>query len=72
MFQFFEGIASTLGVAVDFIVSLFATLVTFITEIPKALAFLVSAVAYLPPFLMAFVLPFIGICILLNIINKGS
>lgn len=72
MFQFFEGISSTLGIAVDFIKSLISTFITFIVEIPKALAFLVSAVAYLPPFLMAFVLPFIGICILLNLINKGS
>ena len=68
MFGFFNGITSTLSVEVDFIVSLFATLVTFITEIPKALAFLVSAVVYLPPFLLTFVFPFIGICVLLNLI----
>lgn len=72
MFQFFDGISSMLGVVVDFIKSLVATFITFVVEIPKAFGFLVSAVAYLPPFLMTFVLPFIGICILLNLINKGS
>ena len=72
MFQFFEGITSMIGVVVDFIVNLFTTLITFITEIPKALAFLISAIAYLPPFLSMFVFPFIGICVLLNLINKGA
>lgn len=72
MFGFFEGVVGTLQIAVDFIVSLFEGLLTFITEIPRALAFLVSAVVYLPPFLYVFIMPFIGICIILNIINKGS
>lgn len=72
MFQFFEGIASTLEVAVDFIKNLVATFITFVTQIPKALGFLISAVAYLPPFLTMFVLPLIGICVLLNLINKGA
>lgn len=72
MFEFFDSIGASLGIVVDFIKSLVATFIMFFTQIPKALAFLVSSVAYLPPFLLMFVLPFIAICALLNLINKGS
>lgn len=72
MFGFFNGIVSTFSIVVDFIVSAFEMIVFIVTQIPKALAFLISATSYLPPFLLSFVLLFISVCVILNLINKGA
>lgn len=72
MFGFFNGIVATFSIVVDFIVSAFEMIVYIVTQIPKALAFLVTVTAYLPPFLLTFVMLFVSVCVVLNLINKGS
>lgn len=72
MFQFFNSIASALGILYDFIESIFKLIMMLFTEIPKAVGFIVTSVAYLPPFLTTFVLLFVSIIVILNVINKGA
>lgn len=72
MFNFFEQIANIIGFVIDFVISAFTMLITLITQIPPALAFLAAAVVYLPEFLTTFVLLFIGTAVVLQIINKGD
>lgn len=72
MFKFFDSVTSLVQIAVNFIVSLFQMVVFLFEQIPKALAYVGVVTALLPPFLSTFVLLFVGIIVVLQIMNKGS
>ena len=72
MFQFFQSIANLIGIVINFIVSTFKMIMLIITQIPQAVAFVVTSVAYLPPFLVTFVMLFVATILIINLINKGS
>lgn len=72
MFKFFESISNLIGIIVNFVVSAFKMIMMIITQIPQAIAFVVTSVAYLPPFLVTFVLLFVATVVIINLINKGS
>lgn len=72
MFQFFDSIANLIGFIINFVISAFQMLLTVITQIPVALAFVSTAVVYLPAYLKTFALLFVGTCVVFNIINKGE
>lgn len=72
MFQFFKAIADTIGMLIDYVVSLIEMVIFFITSIPSAVAYIGAIVLYLPVFLRAFVLLFISIAVILQIMNKGN
>ncbi|MCI8958662.1 MAG: hypothetical protein HFG62_06040 [Lachnospiraceae bacterium] len=72
MFKFFESITGIVQIAVDFIVSMFQMVVFLFDQIPKALAYVGVVTALLPAFLKTFVLLFVGIIVVLQIMNKGS
>lgn len=72
MFTFFQGIASMITTIVDFVISLFNMLFIVIAQIPQALTFIGTAVAYLPDFVKVFVLLFVGTCVAINLINLGG
>nr|WP_303038095.1 hypothetical protein [Enterocloster clostridioformis] len=72
MFNFFQSIADTIGMIIDYVISLIQMVLFFITSIPKAVAYIGAIVLYLPVFLRAFVLLFISIAVILQIMNKGE
>lgn len=72
MFKFFESITGIVQIVVDFIVSMFQMVVFLFEQIPKALAYVGVVTALLPAFLKTFVLLFVGIIVVLQIMNKGS
>ncbi len=72
MFKFFESITGIVQIAVDFIVSMFQMVVFLFEQIPKALAYVGVVTALLPAFLKTFVLLFVGIIVVLQIMNRGS
>lgn len=72
MFKFFESITGIVQIAVDFIVSMFQMVVFLFEQIPKALAYVGVVTVLLPAFLKTFVLLFVGIIVVLQIMNKGS
>ncbi len=72
MFKFFESITGIVQIAVDFIVSMFQMVVFLFDQIPKALAYVGVVTALLPAFLKTFVLLFVGIIVVLQIMNRGS
>lgn len=72
MFKFFESITGIVQIAVDFIVSMFQMVVFFFEQIPKALAYVGVVTVFLPAFLKTFVLLFVGIIVVLQIMNRGS
>ena len=72
MFKFFESIVGLVQIVVDFVVSAIEMIVFFFTQIPKAIAYVGVVTALLPPFLSSFVLLFVGIIVILQLMNKGS
>ena len=72
MFEFFNSIIDWIQVLVNYLVSFFKFLITFITMIPKGLGWLVLMFGYLPAFVSAFAVTFVVISIVLQIMNKGS
>ena len=72
MFNFFNSIANLIGFIINFFVSAIQMIITIITQIPVALAFIASAVVYLPAYLKVFGLLFVGTCVIINVINKGD
>lgn len=72
MFQFFNSFAQIVNIVIDFVVSAVEMVVFLFTNIPKAIGYVVSVVAYLPPFLSTFVMLFVAIIVVLNLLNKGS
>lgn len=69
MTAFFQTIASILSSAAMFIVNLFSMLLMMITTIPKALAYVIGAVGYMPPFVGSVILTSISIAAVIVIIN---
>ena len=72
MFQFFEAIGHIFTTAVDFVVGLFAMLLSLVKLIFNVQLFLFEVVSHLPPFLIVFALGFISLAILFQVLNKGS
>lgn len=72
MLNFLEQIGSIISLVIDFVVTAVTMLIMLVTNIPTALAFLASAVVYLPEFLTSFVLLFVGTAVVLQVINKGE
>lgn len=72
MFQFFEGIVGFIQTIVSFIINIFELLFFVVTSIVRAVTWLFACVAYLPPFLTAFLLVPISLAIVFQIMNKGS
>ena len=72
MLEFIKSLSEILGMIGDFIINLVKTLLMLITAIPKALLFITSAVASLPPFVLSVVLVSIAVCIAVTILNGGK
>lgn len=72
MFKFFDFIVSCASSIIGFVQSAFEIIAVLITKIPLAISYVMASLVYLPPFLVAYISVFIGIIVVLNIINKGS
>lgn len=72
MFAFFSAVASFITTAVNFIFNMFMLLIELITSMIRAVTWLFACIAYLPPFMTAFVLVPISLAIIFQLLNKGS
>lgn len=72
MFEFFNAIGGFVTTIVNFIVNAFEVLALVIGSMIRAVAWLFACLAYLPPFLVGFVVVPISIAIIFQVINKGS
>lgn len=66
MFAFFSSVIQLIGFVINFVINVFKMLIMLVTQIPKAIAFIVLSVTYLPPFLVTFIMLFIAISVTLN------
>ncbi len=72
MFQFFSSIAGFITSIVGYVVGMFSMLVDLLLSMAKAVVWLFACIAYLPPFLTAFVLVPVSLAIIFQVMNKGS
>lgn len=72
MIAFFDSLSEILLMIGDFIISLIKTLLMVFIAIPKALAYLVTCVGFLPPFVLAVVTVCVAVCIANTILDGGK
>lgn len=72
MFQFFSAIGAFITTIVNFIVNMFELLIEILTSMVRAVTWLFACLAFLPPFLVGFVVVPISIAIIFQVLNKGA
>lgn len=72
MFQFFGAISVFVTTIVNFVVNMFSLMIEILTSMVRAVTWLFACLAFLPPFLVGFVVVPISIAIIFQVLNKGS
>ena len=72
MFQFFGAIGAFITTIVNFVVNMFELLIEILTSMVRAVTWLFACLAFLPPFLVGFVVVPISIAIIFQVLNKGA
>lgn len=70
MFKFFDTLISFLQTIVTFVASFMLTIIYVISFVLKGVVYVFTIIAYLPPWVMAFVVAVIGFSVVLFIINR--
>lgn len=70
MFDFFDLIISFLETIVSFIGNMFLTIIYVIDFIIEGIFYVFTIIAYLPPWLMAFVVAVISFSVIMFLINR--
>lgn len=69
LLQFLETFADLITSVLGIIVNFFAIIITLLTTIPKAIAYIIGAVGYMPPFVGSIIVVGIGISIAITVVN---
>ena len=69
MFEFFDAFVGFITYIVNFVINIINMLILLVTQIPKALNFIQLSVTYLPPFLVVFIMLFVGVSIILQLLK---
>lgn len=72
MFQFFGAVGAFVTTIVNFIVNMFSLMIEILSSMVRAVTWLFACLAFLPPFLVGFVVVPISIAIIFQVLNKGS
>ena len=72
MFQFFGAVGAFVTTIVNFFVNMFSLMIEILTSMVRAVTWLFACLAFLPPFLVGFVVVPISIAIIFQVLNKGS
>ena len=72
MFQFFGAFGAFVTTIVNFVVNMFSLMIEILTSMVRAVTWLFACLAFLPPFLVGFVVVPISIAIIFQVLNKGS
>lgn len=72
MFQFFGVVGAFVTTIVNFVVNMFSLMIEILTSMVRAVTWLFACLAFLPPFLVGFVVVPISIAIIFQVLNKGS
>ena len=72
MLAFFSSLGDILVLIGSLVVNMFKSIIMLFTGIIKAVAFIYTAVGFLPSFVLSFVLLSISICIIVTVLNMGK
>lgn len=72
MFQFFGAVGAFVTTIVNFVVNMFSLMIEILSSMVRAVTWLFACLAFLPPFLVGFVVVPISIAIIFQVLNKGS
>lgn len=56
---------------IDFICGFIETIISFVSMVARAMVYMISIIASLPPYFMMAVLPIISVSIILFVLNRG-
>lgn len=70
MLSWLASIGDAIAVMMQLIVSLFNGLITLFTLVPKAVTFIIAAIAYIPPVLVVFATAAISIVVFLHVVGR--
>lgn len=71
MFAFFDQILSLITILINFVVSAFKNLIWLLTNIPSALAFMLTAVGYVP-IISSVLVAVLIVALVYQLINHGG
>lgn len=69
LLQFLETIGNFITAVIGVIVNFFTMIGMLLTTIPKAIAYVLGAVGYMPPFVGSIIIVSIGVSIAITVIN---
>ena len=72
MFQFFGAVGAFVTTIVNFVVNMLSLMIEVLMSMVRAVTWLFACLAFLPPFLVGFVVVPISIAIIFQVLNKGS
>lgn len=70
MFDFFDSIISFLETIVTFVVNTILTIIYVFEFILRGITYVFTIIAYLPPWVMSFVVAVIGFSVIMFILNR--
>lgn len=72
MFVWFGSLTNLIKVVINFVINAVRMIMVILTQIPLAMSFVGASVSYLPAFLLTFVMLYLAVIVIFNLINKGS
>lgn len=72
MFAFFDALLDIINVIFEYFEIVGFLIYQLFASIPRAVGYIVSIVAYAPEFLTSFIMMYVAISIVLNLLNKGA
>lgn len=72
MFEFIQQIADIIVTVIGFVVNMFMTLIQIVLVVPRAVAYIITAVGFLPPFVASMVVISVSVSVVLFLLNHGG
>lgn len=69
LFQFLETIGDLISAIIGVIMNFFSMLFTLLTAIPKAIAYLIGVIGYMPAFVGSVIIISVGIAVTITVLN---
>lgn len=69
VFDFLESISIFISSIIGMILNLISMLVTMLTAIPRAIAYVIGVVGYMPPFVGSIIIMSLGVAVTITLIN---
>lgn len=69
LFQFLETISNLFTTVIGMVLNLLSMLVMLVTAIPRAIAYVLGVIGYMPPFVGSVIVVSVGIAVTITLVN---